>query len=155
MMTSGQGMKLEFAVGLEVKRLGSILAEENEGLVEARGVSVPAQGELIEIVGVYLRFVCTRAHNPLSIVGHPHTDAGLFELEVLEKVDSAGIFGVILQTPLPSTGKPVWQRPACGCARDSVYWHKARRGDLHASSRPWVEVETRDCEQAGVGATKA
>jgi len=81
-------MELKVAVGLEVKRLGGILAEEDERLVEARGVSVPTEGELAEIVGVYLWLVCAGAHDPLSIFRDPHADTGLFEFEVLEQFDS-------------------------------------------------------------------
>jgi len=52
-----------------------------------------------EVVGVDLRFVGARRHDPVAILGGAHALAGLFERKVLEKLDAVGKFGVIFETP--------------------------------------------------------
>jgi len=60
---------------------------------------------------VYLRFVCTCAHDPLPIIADPDTLARLFEFEVLKQLYAIGVLGVVLQTSLSLPRKPFWKWP--------------------------------------------
>lgn len=49
---------------------------------------------------MYLRLICTCAHNPLPIITDSDTLTGLFELEVLKQLDAIGVLGVVFQASL-------------------------------------------------------
>lgn len=74
------------------------------------GVSCKRQRQMGQVVNVYLRLVCARAHDPVAILAHTNTLAGFLKLEILQQVDAVGEFGVVLQTALSFPNKPLGQR---------------------------------------------
>lgn len=73
-----------------------------------------------------LRLVCACAHDPVAIFTDPDAVTSLFELEILQKLDTILVFGIVLQTSLSASRKPVGQRSGTRCARNCVYGNGSR-----------------------------
>ena len=82
-------------------------------MVERVGMSGKGQGKLRKAVDVDLWFVCASAHDPVAIFTDTDPAAGLFELEILEKLDSILVLWVVFQTALPLPRKPIGKRSRC------------------------------------------
>lgn len=100
-------------------------------MIERCSVSGEGEGEMREVVGVDLRFVCSSTHHPLPIITDSYTRAGFFEFEILEKLDAIGVLGIIFQAALSFAGDPVRKGPGCGGARYRIDWHLVRIRELH------------------------
>jgi hypothetical protein len=59
-------------------------------------MSCKRERQMREIVCMNLRLVCPRAHHPFSVIAHSYAVASFFKLEVLQELDSIGVFGIIL-----------------------------------------------------------
>ena len=86
-------------------------------MVERNRMSCEGERKMRQIMCMNLRLICSCAHSPFSIIAHSYTIAGFFELEVLEELDSIGVFGVIIQAcrfrlRASQSGRGVpWMRP--------------------------------------------
>lgn len=74
------------------------------------------------VMHMHLRLVCSRAHDPVSVLTDTNTLAGLFEAEILEKLDSVHVLGILFQGSLSPAGEPFWQWAGSFCA--SNYNHQ-------------------------------
>ena len=136
-------VKLEEAVGLEVKGLGVVGGEEQKGLVEAVGVARIGERKMWQVVCMDLRLVCAGAHDPVTILAHADAVAGLVEAKVLQQLDAVGEVGVLLQAALSFPHQPVGEGPRSVGPGDGVYGHCRRVGDLHwgGSDMGWALQE--------------
>lgn len=81
---------------------------------------------------MYLRLVCTCAHDPLPIIADSDALTGFFELEVLEKLDAIGVLGIVLQASFSLSCKPFWKWSSGGRAGDGIDWYSRMIADLHS-----------------------
>lgn len=68
------------------------------------------------IMHMHLRLVRSCAHDPVSVLTDTDALAGLFEAEILEKLDSVHVFGILFQGSLSPAGEPFWQWAGSFCA---------------------------------------
>jgi hypothetical protein len=107
-MQSARCVEFQETIRLQMQTFAVVLAEQDEGLVQRVRVSCVAEREMWQVVCVNLRLVGTSAHHPIAIGRDANAGRGFLELEVLEQLDAVGIFGILLQTPLALTRKPLW-----------------------------------------------
>jgi hypothetical protein len=100
-------------------------------MVEGRRVSGEREGEVRKVMGMNLRLICASTHNPFTIFADPDASACFFEFEILEKLDSICVLGVVFQAPLPFSGKPIWQRTGGRSTGYRVDWHLVGIRELH------------------------
>lgn len=48
----------------------------------------------------------TGTNNPVAIIADAYTGAGFFEFEILQKLDSICVIGILLEAPFPPSGEP-------------------------------------------------
>lgn len=64
-------------------------------MVESRSMSGEGKGEVRKVMCMNLRLICAGTHNPFSIFTDANASAGFFEFEVLEKLDSICVLGIV------------------------------------------------------------
>ena len=100
-------------------------------MVEGSSVSGEGEGEVRKVMGMNLGLVCARTHDPFAIFADPDASTCFFEFEILEKLDSICVLGVVFQAALPFSRKPVRQRTGGRGTRDRVDWHLVGVRELH------------------------
>lgn len=76
----------------------------------------------------------TSTHDPFAIFTRSYARARFLELEILQQFYSVCVFGILLQTALPSSCQPFWKRSRGGSSSDGVHRDRAPICQLHAAS---------------------
>ena len=96
------------------------------------GMARKGQRQVGKVVNMYLRLVCSGAHDPVAILADAHTLAGLFKLKILQQIHTIGEFGVVFQTAFALANQPFGQGTGFAAA-NGVDGHVSG-GDFHGGA---------------------